>query len=109
MFNPTIIQETWVSTVRYWQSVLNPDWTKIGWGNAQTTPYTMYAYYDSSMVFNTSYYAEALSWTQLNEPKWRCFRVLTLKTTWEFISKTWATTDFINLWDEASVKALTYS
>jgi len=110
MFNELIVQEKWVSTIRYGLSVLNPDGSKIWGWSATSTPYTMLAYYDTTdLTYNFSYFAEADVWTLVTESKWRCFLVTEDKA-WNFISKTWASWGtFTNLWDETTVKSLTYN
>ena len=107
IFNETIIPIQW-ATAQYWIVVCNADWSAVWWGQSWTTPYTMLSYYNSDATFDYSYYAEAIPWSLITENKWRCFRVITEKATWNFISKTWAWTLFNNLWDETSVIWLTY-
>lgn len=110
MFNETVVHEVWTSNpARYWISVLNPDGSKVWSGSSVSTPYTMLAYYDiSDSTYNYSYYTEADSGSLVTETKWRCFRIQEDKS-WKFISKKWAWVTFNHLWDETTVKALTYN
>lgn len=96
-------------TNKYWNIVCNSDWSAIWSGNTDSTPYTMLAYYDTTdLTYDYQYYAEAVPWTLITTAEWRCFRVQNDKD-WNFISKKWAWVLFDNLWDETTVKWLTYS
>lgn len=109
MLDEKIILQQW-TTDKYGYAILNPDWSLVGWGwGQQATPYTMLAYYDSDTNYNYEYYAEALPWTSIDTPQWRCFRVKSDKNTWNFTAKEWAWTNFNHKWDETTVKGLTYN
>jgi hypothetical protein len=97
------------TTDSYWISCLNPDWSLIGSWSSSSTLYKMLAYYDiTDLTYDYEYYAETIPWIAISTALWRCFRIQNNKS-WQFISKTWAWTLFNNLWDETSVKALTYN
>lgn len=107
-FDEKVVVIQW-SSDQYWLVVCNADGSAIWWWSSTTTPYTMLAYYDTTdLTYNYEYYAEAIPGTLITSVYWRCFRVQYDKS-WNFISKKWAWIAFNNLWDEVSIKSLSYN
>ena len=64
MFDQKTVIEVW-TTDRYWQAVLNPDWSLIWWWSASSTMYTSLYFYDANK--NLEYIAEAPAGNLWNE------------------------------------------
>ena len=83
--NETIVPDI-TNPKLYWQSVLNPDWSRVG--SAWWSTYKMQAYYNADATYEYEYYCEANYNTALSDTKWRIYRVRTLVSTGKFYDKT---------------------